>query len=85
MADRHGESVGHQRCVLAVIDGPADNALAEGSTHDTAVELAFTREVFGHVGDPEPVGCGSCKVLVNKVGGGDDAWTFLRRRGPGRP
>ena len=73
IADRHAQSIGHQRCVLAVIDGPADNAPAEGSKHDTAVELAFTRGVFGYVGDPEPVGCGSCKVSVNKVGGGDDA------------
>jgi hypothetical protein len=61
------------------VDGPANDAAAEGVNHNAAIELALAGGVFGDVGDHSLSGPSRAEQAPHEIGGGD------RDRHPLRP
>jgi hypothetical protein len=80
--DGHAERVRDERCCLGRVDRPADDPTAERVEHDRAVDLSFTRRVFGDVGDPQLVRTGAVELPFDEIGRGR---SLMQRPSPAVP
>lgn len=65
--DGGAQSADGQRSGHPLVQGVADDAVAEQVLDRAAVELALSGRVLGDVGDPDEVGCRGGEVALNVV------------------
>jgi hypothetical protein len=66
--DRHVEGIDHQIRTQPLAHRPADDATTPRVQHRRHVQPAFIGRHIRHVGHPELIGPGRCKIALDEIG-----------------